>query len=78
MNDRGTRPDSNLTRHRVANYAAASNQPKLVQASMELNHFRIILGASWDRSAAVGAGVLLSLQVYSPGPGLYVGPSPVV
>ena len=45
---------------------------------MELNHFRIILGASWDRSAAVGAGVLLSLQVYSPGPGLYVGPSPVV
>ena len=44
----------------------------MVQASMDLNHFRFVLGASWDRSAAVGAGVLLSLHVYSPCPGLCV------
>jgi len=53
----------------------------LVQA-YDLNHANS-LGGSWEkpgphRSAAVGAGVLLSLHVYSPGPGLYVGPSPVV
>ena len=49
----------------------------MVQASMDLNHFRFVLGASSHRSAAVGAGVLLSLQVYSRAARLYVGPSPV-
>ena len=58
-------------------FCRRSNQPKMVQASMDLNHFRFVLGASSHRSAAVGAGVLLSLHVYSRGPRLYVGPGPV-